>query len=248
MDRLNGFLVINKPTAWTSHDVVAKIKNTLHVKKAGHGGTLDPTATGVLVVLLDDYTKEADSFLGLDKSYRIHLEFGRSTTTGDETGETREMVEVGNEKLGLVTAELVQNALGKMTGVLLQKAPWFSAIKIGGKKLYQYARGKSPEELEALDKEIDRPVRDIEIYHAELVDFAPGTVTTYPSATVEISCSSGTYTRVFVEDLGKTIGVPAYQTSLMRTCIGGYTLENAVEVEHFGDREYLQNHIQLDIT
>jgi len=242
---MGGILIADKPKDWTSHDVVAKIRNTLKVKKAGHGGTLDPTATGVLIVLLGDYTKRAEEFLGLDKSYRISIEFGRSTTTGDEEGEIIEEWEMENEKLKNIQAEVVESALEKLTGTIAQQVPWFSAIKIDGKKLYEYARGKSPEELKTLDKEIERPVRDIEIYSTRLVKFIPGADTAYPSATVEISCSSGTYTRVFVEDLGKTLGVPAYQTSLRRESIGEYTLENSVTVEHFGDEMYLKSKILI---
>jgi len=242
---INGLLIVDKPKDWTSHDVVAKIRNTLKIKKVGHGGTLDPTATGVLIVLLGDYTKRAESFLGLDKSYRIAMEFGRSTTTGDEEGKTINSLEVKDQKLGAITAEVLEHTLNRLVGTIPQQVPWFSAIKIGGKKLYEYARGKTPEELQKLDQEIARPVRDIEIYNAHLVGFVSGTATTYPSATVNISCSSGTYTRVFVEDLGKSLGVSAYQTSLRRTSIGEYTLDNSVSVEDFGNVDVLSSRITI---
>lgn len=245
MNNIQGILIVDKPKDWTSHDVVAKIRNTLKIKKAGHGGTLDPTAMGVLIVLLGDYTKRAGEFLGLNKSYRISMEFGRSTTTGDEEGETVEELEMRNERLEVITAEVVEGALGKLTGTIPQQVPWFSAIKIDGKKLYEYARGKSPDELAQLDKEIARPIRDIEIYSAVLVSFDSGTSTSYPRAVVEISCSSGTYTRVFVQDLGKVLGVPAYQTALNRTSIDKYSLETAVSVEHFGDEMYLRSKILI---
>lgn len=241
---MQGLLIVDKPKDWTSHDVVAKIRNTLKVKKAGHGGTLDPTATGLLIVLLGDYTKRAESFLGLDKSYRITMEFGRSTTTGDEVGEAITQLPMDNDQLGRITPGVVEEALSRLTGTIPQLVPWFSAIKIGGKKLYEYARGKTPEELRRLDQEIARPVRDIEIYAATLVDFTYGTDVKYPSAMIDISCSSGTYTRVFVEDLGKVLGAPTYQTSLRRTSIGEYTLDNSVAVEQLGNAEYLQNAVQ----
>ncbi len=243
---IDGLLIVDKPKDWTSHDVVAKLKNTLRAKKVGHGGTLDPDATGVLIILLGSYTKRAESFLGLDKSYRITMEFGRSTTTGDAEGETVEKLEIEDKRLGVITTEALEHALNTLTGIIPQQVPWFSAIKIDGKKLYQYARGKSPDELRQLDQEIQRPVRDIEIFEARLVSFEPGTGQSYPSAIVEISCSSGTYTRVFVEDLGKALAVPAYQTGLVRTDIGEFSLDGAVSVDHFDDPLYLQSKIGSD--
>lgn len=241
---MNGILIVDKPKEWTSHDVVAKIRNTLHVKKVGHGGTLDPTATGMLIVLVGTYTKQANAFLGLDKSYEITCRFGSFSTTGDEEGELYNTLAVDDSVFQTLNQEKIADALAEMQGTLPQQVPWFSAIKVDGKKLYQYARGKTVEELHMLDTHIARPVRDIVIYATDLLGFTLSTPGKYPEAVISLSCSSGTYTRVFVEDLAEKLGVPAYQIGLRRTTIGYFTLANAITEKDFGNAGVLMQAIQ----
>ncbi|MCA9397440.1 tRNA pseudouridine(55) synthase TruB [candidate division WWE3 bacterium] len=241
--QLNGMLIVDKPKGWTSHDVVAKLRNTLSLKKIGHGGTLDPEATGLLIILLGTFTKKSEQILGLDKSYTIDFILGRSTTTGDEEGETIEALEKTDETLQQITQKDLGAALESLRGKIAQQVPWFSAIKVDGKKLYQYARGKSPEELNNLDTQIERPVREIEIKRLEIERFEQGTDESYPKGALIVDCSSGTYTRVLVEDLGKALHVPAYQTDLRRMRIGDFTLDQALEEKDFESIESILSRV-----
>ncbi|MCA9390610.1 tRNA pseudouridine(55) synthase TruB [candidate division WWE3 bacterium] len=234
---VNGILIVDKPKNWTSHDVVAKLRNTLNIKKIGHGGTLDPEATGVLILLLGTMTKRATDVLGMDKEYLIDFILGRSTTTGDGEGDTIDELPVNDPRLVSITDKQINNAIHPFIGEITQVAPWYSAIKVNGKKLYQYARGKSPQELVALEVEVERPVRTIEVHTLSLDDFTRGTAQKYPYGRLHIHCSSGTYTRVVVEDLGKALDVPAYQTDLRRVRIGGFDLHDAVTVTEFSEVE-----------
>lgn len=237
----DGILIVDKPKNWTSHDVVAKLRNVLNQRQIGHGGTLDPTATGVLIILIGSATKKSDEIVGLDKTYLIDFMLGQSTTTGDETGEVSESV--SSARTSQITQDELRSVLANLQGELIQIAPWFSAIKVGGTKLYQMARGKTAEELSTLDQKIVRPQRTIVIHTIELLKFSPGSPKKYPTGQIQISCSSGTYTRAFVERIGQELGVPAHQTALRRLRIGPFDLKNAVTQDRFEDRDYLLQQI-----
>jgi tRNA pseudouridine55 synthase len=233
---IDGLIIVDKPKGWTSHDVVAKLRSTLKIKKIGHGGTLDPEATGVLIVLLGNYTKRANEILGLPKSYRVSAVLGQSTITGDAEGEITDELEVNDKRLESITEQDITNVLNSFVGTIRQQVPWYSAIKVDGKKLYQLARGKTPDQLQQLEVKISRPVREIEIYSLKLISFEH-VQNSYPVLQFEVSCSSGTYTRVLVEDIGKALGMPAFQTELRRLTIGTFDLKHSLTQEEFTEMD-----------
>lgn len=217
---MNGILLIDKPKGWTSFDAVNKVRriiqhselNTTAKKRfpVGHTGTLDPMATGLLVLLLGKYTKKATELTKLDKTYSVTMCLGQTSTTGDEEGEK---TTVSDKR---PAQEEVEVALQQFVGDTLQTPPAFSAIKIDGHRAYKLARaGKTPE-LKA------RPV------HIEKIVL---TSYRYPYVTFVASVSSGTYIRSLVEDVGKALGTGAYMSALRRLTVGEYRITNAVRPE-----------------
>lgn len=202
------FLIIDKPKGWTSHDVVAKLRGVLKEKKIGHLGTLDPLATGVLVVAVGrDSTKQIQNFMKLDKEYEAEMELGKESDTYDSEGEVRE---TGADLVGLTQKE-VEAAMGKFWGKTMQMPPAFSAKKIKGKKAYELARAGLPVELKAV--EVEMQGSDI---HVEL-----------PFVRFKVTVSSGTYVRSLVHDIGKALGCGAILTALRRTRVGDFKIEDA---------------------
>lgn len=183
---MQGIIIINKPEGFTSQDVVSKTKKILNVKKAGHTGTLDPMATGVLPVLLGNYTKLSKYLIEHDKTYIAKLKLGKKTDTGDKEGNIIE------EKLfKSLEKEKIEGILKSFLGKQKQVPPVYSAIKVNGKKLYEYAReGKS----------IAVEPRDIEIYDIKLLDFKDDEIE------FEVKCSKGTYIRVLCENIAERLG------------------------------------------
>lgn len=207
----NGILLIDKPTGMTSFGVVARVRRILsqyagNKVKVGHAGTLDPFATGLLVILVGTACKEADRFLKLDKSYDATLVLGNTSSTGDPEGELQE---VSNSVPSL---EEIESALAKFRGVITQTPPIFSAIKINGQRAYALARK---------GQEVEMPSRQVRVDRLELLKYA------YPE--VEISCdvASGTYIRSLVSDIGEALGTGAYTCQLRRTQIGKYSVSQA---------------------
>lgn len=223
-----GFVLIDKPMDCTSHDVVDSIRQITGVKKVGHTGTLDPIATGLLIVLIGKAaTKLTPRLIGMDKEYRITMEFGYQTDSLDRAGKITNQLDPTAAQLSPehITSKRLTTVLTQLTGTYAQTTPWFSAVKVGGQKLYQIARQsrKQPKELNA---DISPPQRIVSVYSLELIElkFNP---TQYPQATLHTKVSSGTYTRALVKDIGDKLGVPTTQTALQRTVIGPFSLSEA---------------------
>jgi tRNA pseudouridine55 synthase len=205
---LDGILVVNKPAGMTSHDVVSRVRRAFHMKRVGHAGTLDPLATGVLVVLLGRSTKLFKEFEGYDKAYRATLVLGKKTTTADIQGEV-----LKEEPCDGLTRESFEAVLPFFRGEVLQVPPMVSAIKFKGKKLYELAR-------KGID--VPREPRTIRIHKLELLDFAPPDVMFY------VECSKGTYVRQLAEDMAARLNTIACISQIERTRVGPYSIEDAV--------------------
>jgi tRNA pseudouridine55 synthase len=211
---MDGLLLIDKPLGWTSHDVVAKVRGILKHSgtskpKVGHTGTLDPQATGLLILVIGSYCKRAQELSKLDKTYEVSMCLGQTSTTGDAEGEKTPVSSHAPSE------EEVKQALEQFSGVIEQVPPAYSAIKVGGKRSYQLAREGKAVELTA---------RTVTIYSIEDVTYK------YPALSFTVSVSSGTYIRSLVQDMGVTLGTGAYTTSLRRTRVGKYTLAHAAEL------------------
>lgn len=207
-----SYILIDKPSGWSSFDVVKKIRNILRIKKVGHAGTLDPMATGLLVVLIGDATKDFNVFQTYEKVYSAEITFGATTDTYDKEGT---QVSVYTDEI-VLEKEQLESVLQKYTGTFLQKPPAHSALKINGKPAYTRARQGEMFEIQP---------REVTVYAAKLVSIEGSTIT------VEYTVSSGTYIRSLAHDLGEVLGYGAYLSSLRRTRIGSYRIENAQTIE-----------------
>lgn len=204
-------LLINKPFQWTSFDVVNKLRYRLKIKKIGHAGTLDPLATGLLIICTGKMTKRIEDFMGLEKEYTGKFILGKSTPSHDlETGVTEE------KDIGALTEAEIHQATGALTGNIQQLPPMHSAIRIGGKRAYQFAR--KGQEIELKHREVE--VKTFEITGIRL-----------PEVSFRIVCSKGTYIRSIARDFGNALGVGAYLTDLCRTRIGDFRLEDANNID-----------------
>ena len=208
---MDGFLVINKPKGWTSFDVVAKIRNKLGVKKVGHTGTLDPMATGVLVLCLGKATKMAQEMTGYDKEYVAEITLGTSSNTDDAEGEL-----LKNGEAKPVSQDQLESILEKFKGEIQQVPPQFSAKKVNGQRAYKLARKGQKVKLEA---------RPVTIHELDLLDFK------WPIVKLRILCSKGTYIRSIARDLGTELGCGAYLSALERTKVGDILVEDARTIE-----------------
>lgn len=223
---MDGIFNIYKEKGFTSHDVVAVVRKTIHMKKVGHTGTLDPDAEGVLPICVGRATKLSDIIMDGRKSYRAVLRLGITTTTEDASGEVLETrsVEFDEEKI----RRTVLSFIGKQE----QIPPMYSAIKVNGKKLYELARE---------GKEIERKARLIEIYDIRIRRFLP------PDAVeLDVDCSKGTYIRTLCADIGKALGCGGHMAELLRTAAGAFTIENAVrlsQLKEWAEQEQAENHL-----
>ena len=208
---VNGILIVDKPRDFTSHDVVAKLRGMLRQKKIGHAGTLDPMATGVLVVLLGNATRASDHASGQSKEYVARLRLGQVTDTQDVTGTVLEEhpVTVGEEDL--------RNLLPAFTGDIQQLPPMYSAISVNGRRLYDLARG---------GVEVERQSRDIVIEELELLEGGEGLGE--HEYDLRAACSKGTYVRTICHDIGAALGCGGTMAALRRVRSGRFTLENAL--------------------
>jgi tRNA pseudouridine55 synthase len=233
---IDGILIIDKPEGITSHDVVARCRRILKTKKIGHTGTLDPFATGVVVVLVGKATRLAQ-FLDKDaKEYEAVVRFGFETDTGDRTGTPKSGIT--NYKLQITNAE-IETVLRGFRGEIMQMPPMYSAKKIEGKKLYELARKGI---------EIERKPVKINIYELELIDSE--TEDRKPKSeeyrTIRVSCSAGTYIRVLAEDIGRKLETAAHLAELRRIRAGKFTIENALtleELEKIAAENNLEKHL-----
>ncbi|MCL2546019.1 MAG: tRNA pseudouridine(55) synthase TruB [Oscillospiraceae bacterium] len=209
MSMLNGFLIIDKPQGWTSHDIVAKTRGILRTRAIGHAGTLDPLATGVLPLLIGGATKALD-YLPNGKAYIAVLRVGIETDTQDITGNITAMSDTRPPNGAL------EALLPSFTGEQKQIPPMYSAIKIGGKTLYKEARA---------GREVERPARDVVIEKLELLSQDGD------EYTIEVHCSGGTYIRTLCHDIGRQLGCLAAMTGLRRTMACNFTLDDAVTLD-----------------
>ena len=206
----NGIISIDKPRGWTSQDVTARLRRVFNTRRIGHGGTLDPMATGVLPVFVGRATRGVEFFEHAVKTYEAVLRFGLTTDTEDITGKvlTRQEVDLTQEQLEAV--------LPKFRGDILQVPPMYSALKVNGQKLYDLARK---------GREVERQPRPITIHRLELVEF------TGSEARITVECSKGTYIRTLCKDIGEALGCGACMAALRRVQAGEYTIADSVPLE-----------------
>ena len=212
MNNISGIIIINKPKEFTSHDVVAKVKKILNIKKVGHTGTLDPNATGVLPLLLNDGTKLSKYLINHDKEYRVILKLGIKTDSADGEGNIIEERDVNFDKL-----KSIEETIATFVGKQEQVPPMYSAIKVNGKKLYEYARE---------GKNVEIAPRKIEIYNIKLNKINK------ESNEIEftVECSKGTYIRSLCEDIAEKLGTIGYMKELERTKVGQFELSKSITI------------------
>lgn len=211
---MDGVLNVNKPSGPTSHDVVARIRHAAGVKRVGHAGTLDPLATGVLIVCLGNATRIVEYLRDWRKKYRATAVLGVETDTEDATGAvTRE------SDASEVTREMIEEAKPRFVGTIMQIPPMVSAVHHEGRRLYDLARE---------GKVVEREPRPVEVYSLTLVGFEPGKNASFA---FDVECSSGTYVRTLCADIGRALGCGAHMSSLVRTAVGRFRVEDAVSLE-----------------
>jgi len=209
-DLVNGVLLLDKPVGFSSNDALIKAKRVLNAKKAGHTGTLDPFATGLLPLCFGEATKFSQDLLESDKTYLATVHLGITTTTGDTEGEAVETKPVD------VTLEQIEAALARYRGPILQTPPMYSALKRDGKALYEYAR-------EGIV--LEREARPVTIHALTLVAYEA------PFLKIAVTCSKGTYVRVLGEDIGAALGCGAHLNALRRTEVGPLTIEGMITLD-----------------
>lgn len=205
---MDGIIIINKPKGCTSHDIVYKVKKTCG-EKVGHTGTLDPNATGVLPILIGTGTKLSKYLIDHDKKYLATIKLGIKTSTGDNEGEITE-----KKAVPILNEQTIQKALEKFIGKQTQTPPIYSAIKVKGKKLYEYARK---------GEQVQIPSREITIYSISLIKINTDELQ------IEVECSKGTYIRTLCEDISNELGTVGYMKELQRTKVGQFTIEQAID-------------------
>ena len=213
---LNGVLPVDKPAGFTSFDVIAKLRGVTHTKKIGHSGTLDPMATGVLPLFFGTATKACSVLQNEDKCYTASVCFGITTDTEDITGKVLSQMPCA------VTEEQFCAAAKAFTGVQMQTPPMYSAVKVGGRPLYDLARK---------GREVERPTKEITVYSIEVTAFSEAEQT----AEIEVSCGKGTYIRTLIADIGKALGCGAVMTALRRTRAGGFGIEECYTIRQVQD-------------
>lgn len=211
-------ILIDKPADMSSFGVVARVRRVLSQRegkkvKVGHTGTLDPFATGLMIILAGKATKRSNEFLKKDKVYEATVMLGKTSTTGDPEGEITE-----NAVENIPSREDVECAVQKFTGKIMQKVPAFSAVKINGERAYKLARK---------GQEVATPTREVEIYETEILEYS------YPELKIRTHVSSGTYIRTLGEDIGTELGTGAYLTALRRTRTGDYDVKDATTLDQF---------------
>lgn len=224
---MNGLLIINKQKGFTSHDVVNVIRKKLNTKKVGHTGTLDPNATGVLPILIGKGTKISKYLMEHDKTYIATLKLGEKTDTGDSEGQVIEEKSIPKDLRKEDINDVLQSFLGKQK----QLPPMYSAIKINGKKLYEYARE---------GKEVKIEPRNIEIYKIELLEYQNNKIK------FEVECSKGTYIRTLCEDIAKKLGTVGYMEELQRTKVNNFRIEDSILLDDITLENAEKNMIKIE--
>jgi tRNA pseudouridine55 synthase len=208
----DGILIIDKPSGLTSHDVVNRVRRATKIRQVGHTGTLDPMATGVLVLCLGQATRVSEYLLGHDKAYHATIRLGLETNTYDADGEV-----IATNEVNVDRAE-VERALTQFVGEIQQVPPMYSALKRDGQKLYELARQGI---------EIERAARSVIVHSIELRDYQA------PDATIDVRCSAGTYIRSIAHDLGAALGIGGHLIDLRRTAAGPFSIDQAVSLDVF---------------
>ena len=210
---MQGFLNLNKPAGLTSHDCVAKVRRLVHLKRVGHGGTLDPAATGVLPIAIGKATRLLQ-YLPQDKAYRATIRLGIKTTTDDLEGEV-----ITTESAAGLTLDKVLPLLEQFQGIIQQVPPMYSAIQVQGKRLYDLARAGKTAEI---------PVRTVDVYQIQVLDWRPGELA---ELEVAIACGAGTYIRAIARDLGELLNTGGTLAALTRTRSCGLELSDSLTLE-----------------
>ncbi|MCM8780164.1 MAG: tRNA pseudouridine(55) synthase TruB [Candidatus Omnitrophica bacterium] len=208
---MDGIFIVNKPQGLTSHDVVDCVRRSLKIKRVGHAGTLDPLATGVLIILVGRATRSFNKFSSLDKEYLTTISLGKTTTTGDAQGVT-----INERDTSYITEDMVKDILHSFLGEQQQVPPMFSAVKYKGKKLYQLARKGI---------EVKRQPRKVIIKELKLLRFC------LPEIDIYLRCSKGTYVRKLAEDIGQSLGCGGYVSKIERVGIGEFNIKDAINIE-----------------
>ena len=209
-------VAIDKPVDWTSFDVVNKLRGMTKVKKVGHAGTLDPFATGVLLICFASATKQVNQLMELEKEYQGTFELGAETDSHDVTGKI-----VAQQPVPELARTQIESAVKKYSGEILQVPPMFSALKRDGRKLYELARK---------GEQLDLEPRPVKIYAFDILEVQ------LPEIRFSVTCSRGTYIRALARDLGKDFGCGAFLKTLRRTRVGDYTAEAALSIQQFAER------------
>ena len=223
---MDGIIVVNKPKGCTSHDVVNKVRWIVK-EKVGHTGTLDPLATGVLPLLIGKGTLCSKYLINHDKEYQVSLKLGVSTDTMDAEGKVLEEKEVDDS---ILEKSNIEKILSGLVGKQEQEPPMYSAIKVAGKKLYEYARK---------GEKVEVPKREIEIYNIELI----GINKLSKEIEFKVSCSKGTYIRSLCTDIAKKLGTIGYMSGLERLKVGEFSIKNSIIIDDSTDKESLEKHI-----
>lgn len=224
---MDGVIIINKQKGFTSHDVVNVIRKKLNIKKVGHTGTLDPNATGVLPILVGKATKISKYLIEHNKTYIATIKLGEKTDTGDSEGQVIETKKVPKK----LEKEEIEQVLTDFLGKQKQLPPIYSAIKVKGKKLYEYAREGQEVKIEP---------RDIEIYKIKLLEYK------YNKIKIEVECSKGTYIRTLCEDISKKLETVGYMEELQRTKINEFKIENSLLLDDINIQNVEQKLIKIE--
>ena len=220
---MNGIVIVDKPQDWTSQDVTARLRRVFNTRRIGHGGTLDPMATGVLPVFVGRATRGVEFFEHAEKAYETVLQLGLTTDTEDTSGTALERKEVS------VTEEEFAAVLQRFRGKIMQVPPMYSALKVNGQKLCDLARK---------GKEVERQPREIEILELELLEFGGDT------ARLRVRCSKGTYIRTLCKDIGEALGCGGCMAQLRRVQAGEYTIAEAVPLQELLDTQEPEKYLR----
>ncbi len=231
---MEGILLLNKPKGLTSHDCVFKIRKLIKMKKVGHTGTLDPDVTGVLPICIGRATKIVEYITAAEKTYEGEVTLGFSTTTEDASGDLVEKVEITK----LISRDEIKRVFTSLTGEITQTPPMFSAVKVNGKRLYEYARQGI---------EVERPSRKVVIKELVLLDDREAFEGETISFRFRVTCSKGTYVRTLAVMIGELLGFPAHMSDLIRTASGQYTIDECIsfeEIENLVAQDRLNESLQ----
>jgi tRNA pseudouridine55 synthase len=213
---MDGLLLLDKPAGPTSHDAVDAVRRTFRIRRAGHAGTLDPAATGLLLVLTGRLTRAAEYLEGLDKAYRVTVRLGVRTDTDDLAGAV-----IGERPVPPLSADALESALARFRGTFEQRPPDYAALKVGGRRMHALARAGTP---------ADVPPRPVTVHTLSLAAWRP------PELELDVVCAAGTYVRAIARDLGETLGCGGTVASLRRLRVGAFRVEDAVALQGLGRR------------